>query len=104
MHSFVGTRYYIAPEIFMKDLKTQGYGKSCDMWSIGIISYFLLTGHNPLSSQSSSTPLNQVEIKEIPFPKKYWNELSADARSFVEGLLQIDPVRRFNGKSWYEVR
>lgn len=98
MHSFVGTRYYIAPEILMNDLKIRGYSKSCDMWSIGIISYFLLTGHNPLSSQPSSTPLDKMEIKEIPFPRKYWDELSTDAKSFVEGLLQINPIHRFSGE------
>ena len=51
MHSLVGTRYYIAPEVFMNDYKGVGYNKSCDMWSIGIITYFLLTGRNPLPPQ-----------------------------------------------------
>ncbi|KAK8791666.1 hypothetical protein WA588_001977, partial [Blastocystis sp. NMH] len=94
MHSLVGTRYYIAPEVFMNDLRGSGYGKSCDMWSIGVITYFLLTGHNPLPSAMSTLPLEDVQIDSIPFPKRYWGELSPESKSFVQGLLTIDPAKR----------
>ena len=36
-HSLVGTRNYIAPEVYLKGYQGSGYNKSCDMWSIGII-------------------------------------------------------------------
>ena len=98
MHSLVGTRFYIAPEVFMNDLKGSGYGKSCDMWSIGIIAYFLLTGHNPLPPTMSTLPLEDVHIDSIPFPKRYWGELSPESRSFVQGLLTIDPAKRLTGR------
>lgn len=98
MHSLVGTRYYIAPEVFMNDFKGIGYGKSCDMWSVGIITYFLLTGHNPLPPQMGSMPFEQIHIDRIPFPKRYWGELSPESKSFVQGLLQIDPAKRMTGK------
>jgi len=39
----VGTPYYTAPEI----LRGDGYGPECDMWSIGVIAYILLTGSPP---------------------------------------------------------
>ena len=97
MHSLVGTRYYIAPEVFMKDYHGVGYNKSCDMWSIGIITYFLLTGHNPLPPQMADQPLNQINITHIPFPSKYWNELSPESKDFVQQLLQIDPLKRLTG-------
>lgn len=99
MHSLVGTRYYIAPEIYMKDYQGVGYNKSCDMWSIGIITYFLLTGHNPLPPQMAHLPFDELNIDEIPFPHEYWKGISDEAKSFVQGLLSIDPVKRMTGLS-----
>lgn len=97
MHSLVGTRYYMAPEVFSNDPDSSGYGKSCDMWSLGVISYFLLTGHNPLPPQMADAPLTFVKIDHIPFPPKYWNELSKESKDFVEQLLQVDPSKRLTG-------
>ena len=97
MHSLVGTRYYIAPEVFMKDYQGVGYNKYCDMWSICIITYFLLTGHNPLPPQMANLPFDQLQIDAIPFPHEYWKDISKEAKSFVQGLLCIDPVKRMTG-------
>jgi len=38
----VGTPYYIAPEVL-----TSTYDEKCDIWSIGVIMFMLLTGHPP---------------------------------------------------------
>ena len=100
MHSLVGTRYYIAPEVLTNSLKGVGYNKSCDMWSIGVISYFLLTGHNPLPQQMADKPLQEIVINKIPFPKRYWGDLSEESKNFVQGLLTIDPTKRLTGGGW----
>lgn len=81
----------------MRDYQGSGYNKSCDMWSLGIICYFLLTGRNPLPSQPCSGPLPQVSAK-IPYPRKYWGSLSPEAKQFVQGLLQLDPAKRLTGR------
>ena len=96
-HSVVGTRNYIAPEVYMRDYQGSGYTKACDMWSLGIICYFLLTGRNPLPSQPCTGPLQQLSGK-IPYPRKYWNSISPEAKQFVEGLLQFDPAKRLTGR------
>ena len=104
MHSLVGTRYYIAPEVYMKNYNGGGYNKSCDMWSIGIITYFLLTGHNPLPPQRADTPFEEVKIEKIPFPKLYWGELSEESKDFTQRLLMIDPVKRMTGSRSFDLQ
>ena len=42
--TMVGTPYYIAPEVLQNR-----YGFACDMWSLGVIMYILLSGYLPFS-------------------------------------------------------
>jgi serine/threonine protein kinase len=47
--SIAGTPQYMAPEVL-----TGYYGKECDIWSLGVCMYYLLTGSLPFKSK---TPL-----------------------------------------------
>jgi len=42
MHDSIGTPYYIAPEVL--DGK---YTHKCDIWSVGVIAFLMLSGNPP---------------------------------------------------------
>lgn len=43
MKSYLGTPYYVAPEI----LKKKPYNKQCDIWSLGVCMFKIMTGEYP---------------------------------------------------------
>jgi len=80
-----GTPYYVAPEVLL----AQGYREEVDMWSIGVITYFLLAGFPPFMAESLPEIVELIVKCDYNFPAPYWNEVSAEAKDFVKKLLVI---------------
>lgn len=51
MKDTVGTAYYIAPEVLLSE-----YNEKCDIWSIGVCLFIMLTGKPPFDGE------NELEI------------------------------------------
>ncbi len=104
-----GTSVYMAPEIFTStddqyDL-IHKYGETCDLWSIGIIFYQLLSLHIPFPILKSNQILERYHDQGMEFirshfrynlaPTKLWEFVSDEAKQLLNGLLQIDPENRW---------
>ena len=57
-----GTCYYVAPEVLKKN-----YGQECDMWSIGVITYLLLSGTCPFRGATNEEILKNVAKAKYNF-------------------------------------
>ena len=97
MSNPVGTSYYMAPEVL------EGrYTQSCDVWSVGIITYILLCGYPPFNGANDdeikSTILNYGSAKNVNFKLRGWAGKSEEAKDFIKCLLRRDPRKRFTAE------
>ncbi len=94
-----GTLSFVAPEV----LQGKPYDKSVDLWSIGIITFLLLCGYLPFDDKHSEREIARQTIQDpVPYESKIWNKLSPEAKTFVDGLLQKKPEKRYTIKEVLE--
>eukprot|EP01132_Coremiostelium_polycephalum_P005186 gene5186-6454_t len=100
-----GTPLYVAPEVIAsrtkhKEMCIEGYGKTCDAWSLGAILYIILSGTPPFeddTDQIQSTPklFEQIVSGNYSFPPETWSSISKAAADLVQKLLTVDPNKRY---------
>ncbi len=61
-----------------------------DVWSMGVMSYELLTGKAPFAASSAAKIIEAIRSREVQYPA--W--LSTGARSFLSAALVRDPEQR----------
>ncbi|XP_062844332.1 ribosomal protein S6 kinase alpha-1 [Trichomycterus rosablanca] len=87
------TANFVAPEV----LKKQGYDEACDIWSLGILLYTMLTGFTPFANGPDDTVeeiLARVSSGKLCLTGGYWNSVSNEAKDLVSRMLHVDPHKR----------
>lgn len=72
--SVVGTPAYLAPEV----LRSKGYNRSLDMWSVGVIVYVSLSGTFPFNEDEDIN--DQIQNAAFMYPPNPWKEISGEGR------------------------
>ena len=72
------------------------YGPKCDMWSLGGITYCLLSGFPPFNGASDLLITEKVKKGEYSFGTKIWNSVSDKAKDFIRKLLEKDVDKRLS--------
>jgi len=103
MQTLCGTPQYLAPEVLGKHaaassgLNSEGYDKSVDLWSLGVILYVLLSGAQPFpNSEDGRNVMAFVMEAKYSFPSKQWSGVSPSAVDLVKRLMCKDPQHRIN--------
>ena len=84
-----GTVYYVSPQVLAGN-----YDNKCDVWSIGVIVYMILSGSPPFPGQNDQEIINRIKSTEVSFDGPRWIGISKDAKDYISLLLTRDPKKR----------
>ncbi|XP_047985118.1 obscurin isoform X4 [Leguminivora glycinivorella] len=75
---------YVAPEV----ASGEGVSFNADMWSVGIVTYILLSGHSPFRGINDRETLIRIRDGKWDWhDEEWWSRLSLECRDFISKLL-----------------
>jgi len=84
MSEHVGTAYYTSPDIL-----NGKYDRSCDIYSVGVITYCLLAGCAPFNGKNDHEIHEATRKGHLVFERVVWRKLSRLSRDFVRELICV---------------
>lgn len=93
-----GTEGYVAPEVLEH---RPAYDVQCDMWSCGVCLYILLGGYRPFRGEGAEV-MRSIRYGEYKFHKRYWSDVSEDAKILIARMLTVNPIGRITATAALE--
>ena len=97
INKFIGTSYYIAPEVLKEN-----YDEKCDVWSCGVILYILLCGYPPFNGNTNIDIYHNIQTQHPIFSGEEWEEITPEAISLIKNMLNKNPQKRFSAEMCLE--
>ena len=87
-----GTLTYVSPEVLIR----KPYNKEVDIWSIGIILYWILSGDLPFDDEGDNEEkiAKIIVFNEVEFPKKKFGNRSKEVINLIKRCLTKAPEDR----------
>ena len=99
--TILGTPMHMSPDIIGNYVgtETKKYNTSVDLWSLGTITYQLLTGKYPFIGKGHEEIFKHVMEGKYSLPSSL--TVSVELITFINGLLQFYPEKRLN---WEQIK
>ena len=88
MRTFVGTPGYSAPEV----IAGGDYDNKCDVWSLGVCLYAMLTATLPFTAQNTNYRLLVDEATQLKYPMTF----SPALQDLLKKMFTIRPQNRMS--------
>ncbi|VDN07926.1 unnamed protein product [Thelazia callipaeda] len=94
------TLHYAAPEVLESDDQLPQYNEQCDLWSLGVILFTMLSGNVPFHArskcESATDIIRRIRNAQFSFDTPQWRRISAKAKTLITSLLTVDPTQRLS--------
>ncbi|KAH7438300.1 hypothetical protein KP509_04G009200 [Ceratopteris richardii] len=84
-----GSAYYVAPEVLRGE-----YGPEADIWSAGVILYFLLSGSLPFMGDTNERIFDAILSGSFDLSSEPWPSISPLAKDLLTNMLKANPKER----------
>ncbi|CDW86363.1 protein kinase domain containing protein [Stylonychia lemnae] len=91
--SETGTPLFMAPEVFDGD-----YNEKCDIWSLGILLYCLVSGLLPFIGDTAGEVMRKIKKGKISLKPKEFQNVTNECKDLINKMLTFDSYYRISGK------
>jgi calcium-dependent protein kinase len=96
LKSRTGTLSYAAPEVL-----SGSYNERCDVWSLGVILFFILSGQAPFYADDDQSLMIRIQKGHYSLKGKRWSVVSDDAKDLITKMFTLNPSKRPSASEVY---
>ena len=79
-------------------MENEPYTSKCDIWSIGMVYYFMLFGTIPFNSRDKASYIDRIKIQGLQL-NHHKNPISNESKNFLINTLQYTEENRLSFES-----